>query len=36
MPWNSAVEAEYDALLSGVMGAALQGSASDRQILKAR
>ena len=36
MPWNSTVEAEYDALLSGVMGAALQGSASERQILKAR
>lgn len=36
MPWNSTIEAEYDALLAGSMGAALQGSANDRQVHKDR
>jgi len=36
MPWNSAVEGEYDTLLAGNMGAALQGSQSDREDLKDR
>lgn len=34
MTWNSVVEAEYDALLAGVMGDALGGSATERQLLK--